>query len=44
MNASADDPPAFQRAFFSDGLVWNGTGFGTAVTCWAFKQIGEFNS
>ena len=38
-NASADDRLALQRALFPDGLIWNGTGFGTAVTCLAFKQF-----
>jgi hypothetical protein len=30
---------ALQRAFFPDGLVWNGAGFGTAVTCLAFNTL-----
>jgi len=31
-------------AFFPDGLIWNGTGFGTVVTCLAFKKIGDSGS
>jgi hypothetical protein len=37
--ASADDRLTLQRAFFPDGLTWNGNRFGTAVTCLAFRQI-----
>jgi hypothetical protein len=39
INASPDDRLALQRAFFPDGLIWDGAGFGTAVTCLAFKPL-----
>jgi len=39
MNASATDRLALQRAFFPDGLDWNGTGFGTLVTCLACNAL-----
>jgi len=38
-SASADDRLALQGALFPDGLVWNGAGFGTAITCLAFNAL-----
>ena len=38
-SASAADRLTLQRALFPDGLTWDGTGFGTAVTCMAFMQL-----
>jgi len=38
-NASAENRLSLQRAFFPEGLVWNGEGFGTAVTCLAFSAL-----
>jgi hypothetical protein len=39
LNASASDRVALQGAFFPEGVEWDGTGFGTAPTCLAFKQL-----
>lgn len=39
LNASVTDRVVLQGAFFPDGLEWDGAGFGTAVTCLAFKQL-----
>lgn len=41
VSASAGDRLALQRAFFPDGLSWDGRRFGTAVTCLAFCKIQE---
>jgi site-specific DNA recombinase len=41
INASAADRLALQRAFFPEGLEWDGTGFRTPVTCLAFSQMLE---
>jgi len=38
-NASSDDRLALQRAFIPDGHIWDGAGFGTAVTCLALKPL-----
>ena len=38
-NASAEDRLALQRALFPNGLNWDGSGFGTVVTCLAFNQF-----
>ena len=39
MNASAQDRLALQRAFFPNGLVWDGAGFRTALTCLLFSDL-----
>jgi hypothetical protein len=38
-SALPGDRLALQRAFFPDGLVWNGARFGTVVTCLAFNTL-----
>jgi hypothetical protein len=38
-NASAQDRLALQRAPLPNGLTWDGSGFGTVVTCLAFNQF-----
>lgn len=38
-NASSEDRLALQSAFFPNGLIGNGAGFGTATTCLAFMQL-----
>ena len=39
--ASADQKGRLQRVFFPDGLNFDGTQFGTAVTCLAFSHLPE---
>ena len=40
--ATPADRLALQRALFPDGLVWDGAGLGTPVTCLAFTQLQAF--
>jgi hypothetical protein len=40
MEASLDQKQRLQTVFFPEGLRFDGEGFGTAVTCLAFKQLG----
>ena len=40
MEASLDQKQRLQAVFFPEGLRFDGEGFGTAVTCLAFKQLG----
>ena len=41
MEASLDQKQRLQTVFFPEGLRFDGEGFGTAVTCLAFKQLAE---
>ena len=39
LEASLDQKQRLQTVFFPEGLRFDGEGFGTAVTCLAFKQL-----
>ena len=41
MEAPAERKRRLQDAFFPEGLAFDGEGFGTAVTCLAFRDLGE---
>ena len=42
--ATGDQKRALQRAFFPEGLEFDGQQFGTAVTCLGSKDLREFST